>query len=328
MPKLSVVVPVYNMEKYLRKCLDSIIDETIDDYEIIIVNDGSTDSSPAICQEYAEHYPKLINYISTPNGGLGAARNVGTENAKGEFIFYIDSDDYLAPNALREVMDSLQDDVDICVFDFLNITEDGRVLSLTKGSERTGDFSLSDYPEFLFCPPNAWNKIWKRNIFTDNGIVFPGRVWFEDIYITPKLYTKARKIKYVDKAWYMYLQRDGSITKNKNPQRCLEIIDAVDSVLKYYRSVDLFEQYYPQLCYMALYHQVITSTTRVSLIDRNSPIQRQLFEDFLEKFPDYKSVSYVQSMPGKLKLLLFYIEHRMYTAFNFTMRLNNRIKRK
>ena len=328
MPKLSVVIPVYNVENYLRKCIDSVIDENVTDYEIVLVNDGSPDSSPAICEEYASRYPDLIRYISTPNGGLGAARNIGTENAQGDFVLYLDSDDYLAPNALAEVMEVLSDDVDICVFDFVNVTEDGRTLSITKGSEREGDFTLDEYPEFLFCPPNACNKIWKRNFFTDKGIVFPGRVWFEDIYTTPKLYTGETKIRYVSKAWYMYLQRSGSITKTKNAHRCLEIIDALNSVLTYYKSNGYFEKYYNQLCYLTLYHQVITSTTRVGMIDRHSTIQHQLFEDFLMKFPDYKSNAYVKSMPKKLKLLMFYIEHGMYTAFNLTMRLNDIIKRK
>ena len=328
MKKLSVIIPVYNMENYLHKCLNSVIYPNVEDYEIVIVNDGSTDSSPFICEEFAVHYPNLIKYVSTPNGGLGAARNVGVEHSSGEFIFFIDSDDYLSDNAIPEIIEVLDDSVDILVFDFVNVTEDGRVLSVVKGSNCDGRFSLESHPEFLFCPPNAWCKIWKRSMFTENGIAFPGRVWFEDIYTTPKLYSKAKSMGYINKAWYYYLHRDGSITKNKNPKRCIEIIDAVDSVINYFKDAGIFEKYYAQLEYMTLYHQVITSTTRVNLIDRKSHIQRQLFENFKEKFPNYKQNEYIKTMPAKLKLLMFYIEHGMYTAFNYTMRLNDAVKRK
>lgn len=327
MPKLSIIIPVYNMENYLCKCLDSVIYEDLLDYEIVIVNDGSTDSSPQICEDYAKRYPKLINYVSTPNGGLGAARNVGFENSKGDFIFFLDSDDYLSENAVSEVLNELNSHLDILVFDFVNVTEDGRVLSITKGCNRSGEFSLEENPEFLFCPPSAWNKIWKRSMYAESGISFPGRVWFEDIYTTPKLYTLASKIGYVEKAWYQYLHRDGSITKNKNPKRNIEIINSIDSVLSYFKENNLFEKYRVQLEYLALYHQVIVSTTRVNLIDYKSDIQKALYEDFVSKFPNYKANTYIKSMPAKLKLLLFFIEHKMYRAFNFTMTLNDKIKR-
>ena len=328
MPKLSVVIPVYNVENYLRKCIDSVLYENLEDYEIVIVNDGSTDSSPEICREYALRYPGLIRLISTPNGGLGAARNVGIGQAKGEFLLFLDSDDTLSENALPEIMEALQEDVDICIFDFVNVTEDGRSLGRVRGCEREGCFSLEEYPELLFCPPNAWCKLWKRSMFTDFGIAFPGRVWFEDLHTTPKLYTHARRICYVPKGWYQYLQRAGSITKNKNPQRCLEIIGAVDSTVDYFREKGLFPRYREELEYMALYHQVITSTTRVSMIDWKSPVQKELYRNYAEKFPDYRENRYVKAMPVKLKLLLFYIEHGLYLPFHLTMRLNDIVKGK
>ncbi|MBQ7896411.1 MAG: glycosyltransferase family 2 protein [Oscillospiraceae bacterium] len=328
MPKLSIIIPVYNMEKYLCKCLDSVIYNDINDYEIVIVNDGSTDTSPSICEDYAKRYPDLINYVSTPNGGLGEARNVGFRHSKGDFIFFLDSDDYLCENAVYEVLDALKDDVDILVYDFVNVTESGKVLSIDKGCNRQGSFTLAENPEFLFCPPSAWNKIWKRSMYAESGISFPGRVWFEDIHTTPKLYALAGKISYAEKAWHQYLHRDGSITKNKNPKRCIEIINALDSTLDYYRENGLFDKYHDQLEYMTIYHQLITSTTRVNLIDWKSDIQRELYDDFVRKFPNYKANPYVKAMPAKLKLLLFYIEHKMYYAFNLTMRLNEAIKNK
>ena len=328
MKKLSVIIPVYNMENYIHKCLNSVIYPNVEDYEIVIVDDGSTDYSPFICEEFAVHYPNLIKFISTPNGGLGAARNVGVEHAEGEYLFFLDSDDYLDENALNEILEFIKEEADIYIFDFAPVTEEGKSLGITSGCDRIGKFSFEEYPELLFCPPNACNKIWKRSFFTQCSISFPGRVWFEDLHTIPKLYPLAKSICYTNKAWYKYLYRPGSITQTKNPSRCIEIIGAVDSVLEYYKAVDCFDKFHNELEYMALYHQVITSTTRVNLIDRKSDIQQKLYSDYVRKFPDYRKNPYVLSMPKKLKLLLFFIEHKMYFAFNITMRLNDIVKGK
>ena len=119
MPKLTVMIPVYNVENYLKKCLDSVIYPELDDYEIVLVNDGSTDKSGEICDEYAQRFPALIRVITTPNGGLGKARDVGIDAARGEYILFLDSDDYLAPGAVPEMMALLEKDFDMCFFDSL-----------------------------------------------------------------------------------------------------------------------------------------------------------------------------------------------------------------
>ena len=102
MPKLTVMIPVYNVENYLKKCLDSVIYPELGDYEIVLVNDGSTDKSGEICDEYAQRFPALIRVITTPNGGLGKARDVGIDAARGEYILFLDSDDYLSPAPCRK----------------------------------------------------------------------------------------------------------------------------------------------------------------------------------------------------------------------------------
>ena len=105
--KLSIIVPVYNTAEYLPKCLDSVICPGVDSCEIIIVNDGSTDSSKTVAESYVNRYPELIRLITTENGGLGQARNVGIENAHGEYLLFLDSDDSLSDNAVPEIMEAL-----------------------------------------------------------------------------------------------------------------------------------------------------------------------------------------------------------------------------
>ena len=141
MIRLSVIIPVYNVEDYVAKCLDSLIppaEEAIlrgeePEYEIIAVNDGSTDSSPAIVQDYVNHYPQFIRLITTENMGQGHARNVGIDEAQGEYLYFIDSDDYLAPGAMGEMLRTLDGSYDILIFDSIAVNVDGGEINYYRG---------------------------------------------------------------------------------------------------------------------------------------------------------------------------------------------------
>ncbi len=330
MPELSIVIPVYNIETWLPACLDSCIDLTRkDSYEIIAVNDGSTDGSARILEEYAGRFPDLIRVLSTPNGGLGHARNAGLSLARGEHLVFLDSDDTLSPGAVGEMLDSLDGSFQIGFFDFTAVNEQGRELSRTAGCpEREGLFSLEDCPELIFSPPNAVNKLWKRSLFLDSGVRFPDRLWFEDLATVPKLYLHAEKMRRLPRPWYRYLRREGSITLSSHAERNLEMIDALDSTLSYYRELGAFERYEKELCYLAVFHELLTSQTRVNLIDPRSPVQDALLEDFLRRFPDYEKNPYVRSMPAKHKLLVGLIAARRRGAVHLLMRGNELLRRK
>lgn len=326
--KLSVIVPIYNVERYLAGCLDSVLYPEREDYEIVAVNDGSTDSSPAILADYVRRFPALIRRVDTPNGGLGHARNEGLAAARGDYLLFLDSDDTLAPGALPEMLEALSDEPDILIFDLLSVNEAGRPLGLMPGSAREGLFTLEEYPELLFDPPNACGKLFRAGLFLDTGIRFPDRLWFEDLYTVPKLYPLAGAIRAVRRPWYNYLIRGGSIMRARNTERNLEIIRAVDQVLDHYRRIGLYERYTPQLEFMAFYHELLTSSTRVNLIDARSPVQDELLRDFLGKFPRFEENPYVRSMPAKHKLLLRLILRRRRLTLHALMRLNDRLKGK
>lgn len=328
MKKLSIIIPVYNVEKYIAKCLDSVIDLNRSDYEIIVINDGSTDSSHTIITDYAAKYPELIRAVSKENGGLGSARNTGIELSQGEYLLFLDSDDYLAENAVAEIIEYTEKDFDIAVFDFIPVTEQGRLLPLVKGCERDGLFSFEEFPELLFSPPCACNKIWKKSLFTSGSIRYPDRLWFEDLATTPCLYLGAEKILHINKAWYYYLQRSGSITNNSRLDRNTEMLTVCDRVLDYYKSRNVYEKYSSQLLYMCAYNQLITSTTRVNLADPESQIQDRLLNWFLQNFPDYETNPYIKAMPPKLALLLKLIVKKRRKSIHFVMKLNNFLKRK
>ena len=323
MIKLSVIIPVYNVEEYLAQCLDSVILENETEYEIILVNDGSTDSSPAIAEEYRARYPELIRVIATENMGLGSARNTGMAEARGTFLYFLDSDDSLAENGMRRILRLCEEDFDLCIFDTVSVDPAGRVLKTIPGCDRSDHLTLSEYPALLLQIPNVWNKIYRASLFRDHQIQFPGRAWFEDVRTVLKLYAFTDRILYVPEALHRYLIRPGSITNSAKAERNREIIDAVDDLRRFYRDLGRFDELKDELDYLTFHAQFLTSSVRANLADPRSAVQELLLTDFLQKCPDFRENPYVRRMPMKYRLLTFLILHRMRFCLHGIMTLNN-----
>lgn len=321
--KLSIVIPVYNTRDYLPACLDSVLLPGGHDYEIVVVNDGSTDDSGAVAAEYAARCPDLIRVITTENGGLGAARNVGIEQSLGDYLLFIDSDDCLEQGVLAEILQLPDKGADIFIFDIAQVSPSGRVIGTIPGCGRNGAFTLQEYPELLFQPPSACNKLFRRSLFMESGIRFPGRVWYEDLRTIPKLYPLASRIEYIPEAWYRYLIRQGSITNNAVASRNLEILDAVQEILDEFRQCGLYAQYEQPLCYMAFYNAFLTASVRVNAIDPKSGIQETLLQWFLKTFPNYRENRYIRCMEKKHRLLTALLVNRMRHSVHMIMRLND-----
>lgn len=326
--KLSIIIPVYNVEAYLPKCLDSVIRPELPGYEIIAVNDGSTDNSLKVLESYAVNYPALIRIVSTPNGGLGHARNEGIEAARGEYLMFLDSDDYLSENAVSEMLDTIATGEDMYIFDFRAVNEHGSELIYYTGFEKEGKVTLKTDPELLTAMPNAVNKLCRRELFIDTGIRFPDRVWYEDLRTMPKLYLHTESIVSVHKMWYNYLMRSGSITNSANEKRNLEIIPAVDAITDYYRENGCYEKYSTELEFMAFYNQYLTSSTRVALMNSKSPVLGELRDNYIRKFPDFEKNEKIKAMPKKWVLLSKLIKARRYSAVAAVMKLNNIVRGK
>lgn len=326
--KLSIVIPVYNTRDYLTACLDSVIDPALTDYEIIVVNDGSTDDSAVFAAEYAARYPELIRVITTENGGLGAARNIGLEAAKGDFLLFLDSDDTLAPGALREMLQELTPERDIVIFDLVSVLPDGSVIETLSGCGKSGAVSLPDYPRLLLDYPSACNKLFRRRLFLDSGVRFPGRVWYEDLRTAPKLYLRTGHIWATGRPWYRYTMRPGSITNSAKLSRNLEIIDAVDDLCDAYRQAGQAEAYRTELEYVAFYNLFLAASVRVCTVDPKSELLETLRTAFLARFPDYRKNPYIQSMPRRHKLLTELLLGGHGGAVAALMKLNDRRKRR
>ena len=232
MKKVSVIIPVYNVENYLRKCLNSLVNQTLKDIEIIVVNDGTLDNSQEIIDEYVKKYPKKVVSIIQENGGQGAARNTGLLHAKGEYIGYVDSDDYVEENMYEELYKKAkEEDSDIVICGNNVVKENYEFLSKEDVDK-----------EFLLGKMAVWNKIYKKNIIVDNKIQFRSKVWYEDLDFTMKVYFSSKKISYVDKPLYNYLLREGSTMNNNNIKRNLELIEAFDSLIDYCKDKKIYNK--------------------------------------------------------------------------------------
>ena len=188
MKQLSIIVPIYNTEKYLRKCVDSLLEQDLDDYEILLINDSSPDSSIDIMKEYEEKFPNIIRIFSKENGGLGDTRNFGIPYAKGKYVTFVDSDDYIKENSLNRLCTKMDnEDLDILVYDF--VKEYDNVDFIHEQA-----MEIIDDKHYVLSTPNACNKMFKTSIFQENGVRFPTKIWYEDLAVIPGLVKYTKKI--------------------------------------------------------------------------------------------------------------------------------------
>ena len=215
-PVISIIVPVYNVERYLDRCIQSILVQSFKKFELVLINDGSTDNSLKICQKYREEDNRIV-LISQPNKGLSAARNTGLENIHGEYVCFIDSDDFVEKNYLRSLYNNLEKNkADISICEYFLTDEKGKKLSVEKLNEPENISILSGKNTFNYFykdnyVPNvvAWNKLYKRSIF--KKLRYKEGHYFEDEFIALPLFYTAKKVSFVRKPLYNYVQRSGSI---------------------------------------------------------------------------------------------------------------------
>lgn len=317
MKKVSVIIPVYNVENYLRKCLNSLVNQTLKDIEIIVVNDGTLDNSQEIIDEYVKKYPKKVVSIIQENGGQGAARNTGLLHAKGEYIGYVDSDDYVEENMYEELYKKAKEEDSDIVICGNNVVKENYEL-----------FSKEDVDkEFLLGKMAVWNKIYKKNIIVDNKIQFRSKVWYEDLDFTMKVYFSSKKISYVDKPLYNYLLREGSTMNNNNIKRNLELIEAFDSLIDYCKDKKIYNKVKDEIEFLCIYHMYIFAITRVLNTNNNYKAKIAIinkFRDYINSnFPNFKQNKYLYLLPKRRKLIYNLINSKFYCIIMGIFKIKN-----
>lgn len=258
--KVSIIVPIYNVEKYLRKCIDSLVSQTLDEIEIILVNDGSPDNSQTIIDEYVEKYPDKVIGLYKENGGLSDARNYGIPYAKGEYIGFLDSDDYADVTMFEKMYtEAKQSNADIVTCGYYGIDESkGTYRYFQKGNMKQFGMSLKENPKLLYTnAPYAWNKIYRRTLFEKSGILFPKGLLYEDIATVYPLFMYANKISKVNEALVYYiLKREGAITATFN-DKILQMYKALARMNDLYLEAGKFQEFQEYLGFINIKHTIL-----------------------------------------------------------------------
>ncbi len=315
MPKASVIVPVYNVKDYLEKCAASILCQTEKDFELLLIDDGSTDGSGELCDVLARKDSR-VRVIHQENRGLGGARNTGIEAAAGDWLLFVDSDDWLEPEVLEKALAAgEQESAEMVLFSFRSVDPQGK--SLGEFHDRLPlevPFTAETQRDVFLASPCAWNKLYRRELFLRTGVRYPPRVWYEDIRTTLKLLAAAGGIVHLNYVGYNYLQRPGSITNNINAERNAEILEAFEDIFAWFRERDRFEQYRDELCFLAVYHVLIAASVRVIRIDRKNPLVGRFRRYVQEQFPEYRQNPYLSTLTGNQKIILSLLEKKLYGA--------------
>lgn len=332
MSKVSVIIPVYNVEAYLPKCIESVQNQTEKDIEIILVDDGSTDSCGAICDRYAKE-DERISVLHQENGGLSAARNAGIRVASADYLLFIDSDDYVDSDLVERAFSAaLENGADIVAYGYQKVTENGDVSFVydLPADLPSVAFSLAEVPSALLMAPSACNKLFRKSLFENLG--FPPRVWYEDLRTVPKLYPQVSKIVCLHGFYpYKYLARQNSIMTSGNIERTkTDRIAAVDSVLSFYKEAGLYEKYKPQLEWLYFFHGYFLPCREIMNFSGDSKTAMQALKaNLAEKIRGFipQNSPYFATLSKREKLIfaLTYNEH--YFTLKLFVKINQKLKK-
>ena len=244
-PSITVIVPIYNVEQYLSRCLDSVKAQTFTDFEVVMIDDGSTDRSAEIAERYTDD--SRFRLFRQENAGVGATRNKALSLARGEYIAFVDSDDTVLPQHLEKLYDAAREsNADIVCGSYCCCDENGNHLHSSKIRKRKGVYNaerlIGNILRDISIRRYMCTKFWKRSLFTDNGVIFPERT-FEDTCIIPILFYYAKKIAVITDATYIYTRRANSITGLADKSCIGDYIEAnkfVDSFFRGTREAEIY----------------------------------------------------------------------------------------
>lgn len=244
---LSIIVPIYNVEEYLDECLRSLLKlDSIKKKEIILVNDGSEDESYKIAEKYAKKYPEIIKYLKKENGGLSSARNFGLKNSVGEYIFFIDSDDYINYKKFEQIFTNRKKDVDIIVGNAISVYKN-RKEKLKRYNFQTKKYNfgieyLKEAVKKKFFFIEVWGKIYRRDFLIEHNLFFTEGVLHEDEDFTMRICYFAKKIEIYDIDFYFYRQRENSIMTTKNSKKTRDKLFLLNKLIDFYDNKKIIEK--------------------------------------------------------------------------------------
>ena len=288
---ISIIVPIYNAERYLNRCIKSLINQTKENIEFILVNDGSTDSSEEIIKSYKD---KRIKYFKNKNQGIGKTRNFGMQKATGKYIMFLDSDDYLSTNACDELFSKAEkDNLDLVINNFYRVEEETekKVEVIIPEFKNT---TLKDNKRLLLDVNLApWNKLYKRELLKKNKIQFVEDLKYEDAPFVVEAMDKAKKIGYIKKFLNYYVIHKNSETTVRD-EKIFDIIEIVDKMRKYFSKRKEFTETVDKLSV-----RILTNYTIQQRVQQDKEVGMQFidraFQYMKENITDYKDNKYYEN---------------------------------
>lgn len=323
MVKVSVIVPVYNVEQYLEKCLESLVHQTLGDMEIIVVNDGTKDNSQQIIDRYAANYSNVVGLVKE-NGGLSDARNYGLSYAKGEYVGYVDSDDYVDLDMYERLYKKAKEcDYDIVECDLHHVYPDGTI------DTEVGERILEKDRLLMTGRSVVWNKIYNRQWLVNTKVEFPKGYIYEDVEFFSKLVPHIRSYAYVDAASIYYVQRGDSLNNKQTLAKTMQIIDVLGHIKEYYESKGYYAQYKEALEFLYARILLCSSFSRMCRIPDKSDRKKALranYQTLVSAFPDWKDNAYVKSYNTKNGKFMHSVNGFTYKIYMMVMPLYFRKK--
>ena len=319
MTKISVIVPVYNVEKYIDKCLDSLVNQTLEDIEIIMVNDGSPDNSQKIIDKYAKKYPNKVKSYIKENGGQGSARNLGLEHASGKYISFVDSDDWIDKNALEEMYNlANKNNSDIVICDMIDH------FLLDNEEEKQIYHNCTNYESVFRVTPSACNKIFKKEVI--GNLRFIPKIWYEDFNFTTKILLNTQNISVISKGFYHCSCGHISTMNNNNSLKNLDMITALDDIIKYSKENKKYDRNI--MSYLIFDHILITTINRVA-VQKNKDKKRVLKEllDYCKKnIPNYKKEKFYNTINRNRKLIANLNYNNLWMISKILLKIKSLVK--
>jgi glycosyltransferase involved in cell wall biosynthesis len=299
MIKLSIIIPVFNVEDYLSECLDSILNQKYQDLEILLIDNNSTDNSLKIAKEYQKKFKKIVKVFKCETWGAAATRNFGVKKAKGKYLWFVDGDDYLEKGSIRKLITTAEkNDSDAVVMSVRRVYEDGHENILTAVNTKKKDWKKR-YVMYGFPPFQNLYKasFWKKNFEFPEGMIH------EDMAILSSVILYTDNISYVDKVLYNYRQRKNSVLHQEgwNPHS-LDIFKALDVMLEKFKSTKKFDEYYSEIEYFFIWNLLIDSAKDFHNYAAGKEGQKRSREMFKSLFPNWRKNKYLKKKSLKFRI--------------------------
>ncbi len=313
MKKLSIIVPCFNSEKYIGRCLDSLMNQDFDDFVVLVIDDGSTDRSAAIISDFQQRYPQRIDYFYQKNSGIACARNAGLDQVKTEYFGFLDSDDYVRPQMFSRLLkkaEQTQADLVACGFEWVYEGSRKKNTLTQEGPYAPGKEMMLG----LFAV--LWNKVYRTEFVRSTGLRFLNGYRYEDASFLYRLVPYVRKVDFLLEPYIFYVQRPGSITHTHN-EKVKDMVFVFQDILDFYQKNGFYEDYQRELEYIFIRFFLGNSFLRsVQIKDKEDrQLTMKLSWDMLnEHFPEWKKNPYLHQ--GGLKNLYYqWVNRRNYMIF-------------